>query len=358
MKNFSIATLPGDGIGAEVMECCLKVLEKAGAKAQIRLAFEKHEAGAEVYRRTGTALSEDVLKRIEKADAILFGAMGLPDVRYPDGTEIAPQLELRFHFNLFAGVRPIRLVPGVPTPLRALEAEQMDFVIIRESTEGLFASRGKGTVEGDRIARDTMEITRPVCERLFDFSFQLARRRKERGKMGRVTCVDKANVFTSMAFFRKIFTERVEAFPDIAHDYAYVDAMALNMVRQPWNYDVLVMENMYGDILSDLGAGLIGGMGMAPSADVGESMAVFQPSHGTAPDIAGNGVANPIAMILSGALMLEWLAVRHAVPELQDMSDAIVAAVDRLFLGRSVWPCEFGGRDGSEDVTRAVIDSL
>ena len=358
MSEISVAVLPGDGIGIEVTECCLKVLEKAGEKAGIRVAFEKFDAGAGAYRRTGTALSEEVQKRIEKADAILLGAMGLPDVRYPDGTEIAPQLELRFHFNLFAGVRPIRLVPGVPTPLRAPEAKQMDFVIIRESTEGLFASRGKGSIEEDRVARDTMEITRPVCERLFDFAFQLARRRKDQGKKGHVTCVDKANVFTSMAFFRKIFAERAGAFPNIEHDYAYVDAMALNMVRQPWNYDVLVMENMYGDILSDLGAGLIGGMGMAPSADVGESVAVFQPSHGTAPDIAGKGVANPIAMILSGTMMLEWLADRHAAPELQDASEAIVAAVDRVFLGRSVWPCEFGGRDGSEDVTRAVIDCL
>jgi 3-isopropylmalate dehydrogenase len=279
-------------------------------------------------------------------------------VRYPDGTEIAPQLDLRFHYELYAGVRPIRMVPGCPTPLRDARAETMDFVIIRESTEGLFASRGKGTVEDDTVARDTMEISRQVCERLFDFSFRLAAQRKDRGRPGRVTCVDKANVFRSLAFFRKIFDERSAAFPDITSDHAYVDAMALNMVRKPWEFDLLVMENMFGDILSDLGAGLIGGMGMAPSADVGDNMAVFQPSHGTAPDIAGKGVANPTAMILSGAMMLDWLGVRHAIPGLVDAARAISTAVDAVFAERAAWPAEFGGKDGSLAVTRAVIGRL
>lgn len=358
MKTFSIAVMPGDGIGIEVMACGLAVLDHATAKAGIRLAYDTLEAGAEAYRRTGTALSEEVLARSERADAILFGAMGMPDVRYPDGTEIAPQLDLRFHFGLYAGIRPVRLIPGAPTPLRDAQAGRIDFVIVRESTEGLFASRGRGTVEGDDIARDTMVISRPACRRLFDFSFGLARQRKARGGAGRVTCVDKANVFTSMAFFRKIFDERATEFPDLAADHAYVDAMALNMVRKPWDFDVLVMENMYGDILSDLGAGLIGGMGMAPSADIGDERAVFQPSHGTAPDIAGRGIANPVAMILSGAMMLTWLATRHGVPELTDAADAVTAAVDRVFADRAVWPCEFGGGDGSEAVTRAIIERL
>ncbi len=156
-----------------------------------------------------------------------------------------------------------------------------------------------------------MEITRAGTERLFDFAFRLARQRKRRrANPAVVTCVDKANVFASMAFFRGSSRSAPSAFPDIAADHAYVDAMALNLVRKPWEYDVLVTENMFGDILSDLAAGMIGGMGMAPSADIGDKHALFQPAHGTAPDIAGKGKANPTAMILSAAMMLDWLAVR------------------------------------------------
>jgi 3-isopropylmalate dehydrogenase len=284
--------------------------------------------------------------------------MGLPDVRYSDGTEIAPQLDLRVHYNLFAGVRPIRMVPGGPTPLKDQRAEAIDFVIIRESTEGLFVSRGRGTVENDMVARETLEITRPVSERLFDFAFRLARDRGRAGRPARVTCVDKANVFRSMAFFRKIFDEGAARYPDLETDYAYVDAMALDMVRKPWELGVLVTENMFGDILSDLGAGLIGGMGMAPSADMGEAMAVFQPSHGSAPDIAGKGIANPTAMVLSAAMMLEWLSTRHGIPALGDMADILSSAVDGVFKERTVWPVEFGGKDDSERVTRAIVDRL
>ena len=358
-SDLLIAVMPGDGIGLEVVDCCGAVLEATVPRfCNTPLNFKVLKAGADVYRKTGIAMSDEVLAATEKTDAILFGAMGLPDVRYPDGTEIAPQLDLRFHYNLYAGVRPIRMVPGGPSPLGDPRVRGMDFVIIRESTEGLFAARGKGTIDSDGVARDTMEISRSVCERLFDFSFRLAGRRKERGLPGRVTCVDKANVFRSLAWFRQIFDERAQGFPDIECDHAYVDAMALNMVRKPWDYDVLVMENMFGDILSDLGAGLIGGMGMAPSADIGDGMAVFQPSHGTAPDIAGKGIANPVAMILSGAMMLDWLGERHGIPGLTDAAEAISAAVDALFVDGAVTPVEFGGTDGSASVTRAVIERL
>ena len=294
----------------------------------------------------------------KKTNAILFGAMGLPDVRYPDGTEIAPQLDLRSHFNLFAGVRPIRLVPGGPTPLADPKAIDIDFVIIRESTEGLFAARGNGTIDDNGVARDTMVISRVVSERLFDFAFNLARKRKLQGRPGHVTCVDKANVFLSLAWFRQIFDERAKNYTDVGWDHSYVDAMALNMVRKPWDYDVLVMENMFGDILSDLGAGLVGGMGMAPSADIGPHMAVFQPCHGSAPDIAGKGIANPVAMILSGAMMLDWLSEQYDFPALADAATAISTAVDRVFAHGDVHPAEFGGVDGSAAITKAVVERL
>src|SRR5690606_17448274 len=229
---------------------------------------------------------------------------------------------------LYAGVRPIRAIPGLASPLADPRGREIDLVIIRESTEGLFASRGKGTLEDDARASDTMVITRDVSERLFDFSFELARARRDQGRPGRVTCVDKSNVFRSFAFFRKIFDERAKRFPEIAADHVYIDACALFLVRRPWDFDVLVTENMFGDILSDLGAGLIGGMGFAPSTDVGDRHAVFQPSHGSAPDIAGQGRANPTAMILSAAMMLEWLGRRHGMPRAEEAATLIQQAVE------------------------------
>src|SRR5690606_6602856 len=161
-----------------------------------------------------------------------------------------------------------------------------------------------------------------------------------------VTCVDKSNVFRSFAFFRKIFDERAKRFPEIEADHVYIDACALYLVRRPWDFDVMVTENMFGDILSDLGAGLIGGMGFAPSADVGDRHAVFQPSHGSAPDIAGQGRANPTAMILSAAMMLEWLGRRHGMPRAEEAATLIQQAVDRVFATRLL-PFELGGSAGT-----------
>jgi 3-isopropylmalate dehydrogenase len=236
-------------------------------------------------------------------------------------------------------------------------ARALDFVIIRESTEGLFASRGKGEVIDDREARDTMVITRACCESLFDFAFALGRSRKAKGSKGVVTCVDKANVFTSLAFFRKIFDERAALNPDVKADHTYVDAAALYMVRKPWDLDVLVTENMFGDILSDLGAGLMGGLGFAPSADIGDNHAVFQPCHGTAPDIAGQGKANPTAMILSGAMMLDWLAEKHERPNLALAGSILRDAVDRAY-AKGLKPLETGGVHGTAEIGRAVMETL
>ena len=233
------------------------------------------------------------IRLCEEADAILLGACGLPSVRYPDNTEIAPQIELRFHFDLYAGVRPARLIPGVPSPIVGADQRGIDLVLIRESTEGLFASMGKGVVT-DTEARETLVITRKTSERLFEFSFRLAERRKARGETnGGLTCVDKANVFRAFAFFREMFDEAAKRHPGVKADRLYVDACSLMLVKRPWDFDVMVTENMFGDILSDLAAGLIGGLGMAPSADIGDRYAVFQPCHGTAPDIMGQGKANP-----------------------------------------------------------------
>jgi 3-isopropylmalate dehydrogenase len=351
---FRLAVLPGDGIGQEVMPLAVAILETTARRlGGFALELEWLDAGAGTYQETGTALPEATFEAASRADAVLLGAMGLPQVRYPDGTEIAPQLDLRFELELYAGVRPIRAIPALPSPLADPRGREIDFVIIRESTEGLFASRGKGTIENDVRASDTMVITRGVSERLFDFSFELAGVRREKGWPGRVTCVDKANVFRSFAFFRKIFEERAQRFPDLEADHAYIDATALHLVRRPWDFDVMVTENMFGDILSDLGAALIGGMGFAPSADIGERHAVFQPSHGSAPDIAGTGRANPTAMILSAAMMLEWLGRRHGMPKAEEAAALIGLAVDQVFAD-GLLPFELGGSAGTAAIGAAV----
>jgi len=359
-NSFRIAVLPGDGIGQEITQPCVEILdaalERAGGKAA--LSYEWLEAGAEVYRQTGTALPAKTTEGCKNADAILLAAMGLPHIRYPNGTEITPQLDLRFDFGLYAGVRPIRAIPGIPPVLASPRASEIDLVLIRESTEGLFASCGKGVVENDRVARDTLVITRDVCEPLFDFSFKLARQRKKEGKKGRLTCVDKANVFTSFAFFRKIFDERAAHFSDIEADHGYIDSTVLAMVLKPWDFDVLVTENIFGDILSDLLAGLIGGMGYAPSADIGDEHAVFQPAHGSALDIAGQGKANPTAMFLSGAMMLEWLGDKHGSPTAIRAGALIRDAVDTAFADGKLKTAEFGGTAGTKEVTKAVMHAF
>jgi 3-isopropylmalate dehydrogenase len=203
-----------------------------------------------------------------------------------------------------------------------------------------------------------MKITRAGTSRVCDFAFKLADLRKKSGRPGHVTSVDKANVFQSMAFWRTIFESCAKRYPAISTDSAYVDAMALNLVLKPWSYDVLVTENMFGDILSDLIAGLVGGMGMAPSGDIGDEHALFQPAHGTAPDIAGKGIANPTAMILSIAMMFEWLSDRHGDVRLQDGAHAIQHAVEVSFANKLIRPTEFGGTSNTADITKAVIANL
>lgn len=359
-KTLSIANLPGDGIGPEVLNPTVEIIREALRKtgATTKLDFVDLEAGAALYQRVGDPLPKEVMDQCERADAILLGAMGLPSIRYEDGREIAPQLDLREHFELYAGVRPVKTFPGMYTPLADPRSKSIDFVLIRESTEGLFSSRGQVEMQGDDEARDFLLVSRSVSERLFKFAFELGRARKAEGKPGQVTCIDKANVLGSMAYFRKIFYEVHEAYQDIEADHAYVDITALNFIKQPWDFDVMVTENMYGDILSDAGAALMGGMGMAPSADIGDRQAVFQPCHGSAPDIMGKGLANPVATIQSGAMMLEWLADSKDAPDLKPAGKRISQAVEAAFAKGELRPCEFGGEHGTAPIVEAVMAKL
>ena len=358
MSRLTVVVLPGDGIGREVMAPCLPLLDRAIELAGgPPLRFESHDIGAGRFLRTGVAFPDEAMEAARAADAILLGAMGLPNVRYADNTEIAPQIDLRERLNLYAGVRPIRLLPGAPTPLSDPRARTLDAVLVRESTEGLFFAR-QAHRRSETEAFDTMRISRDVSERLFAFAFTLARRRKATGRPGKVTCVDKANVLPAMAFFRTIFLEVAARYPDIDHDCLYVDAAGLQLVRAPWTFDVLVTDNMFGDILSDVGAGLIGGMGMAPSADIGDAHAVFQPAHGSAPDIAGRGVANPTAMFLSAAMLLDWLGDRHHIESYGRAGMLISTAVEAAFAAGDLRTPENGGTAGTAEVTGRVTHAL
>jgi 3-isopropylmalate dehydrogenase len=356
VPHYRIAVLAGDGIGPEVIDEALKVLHAVAVPGHLEFAFEEVEAGAACYQRTGEELPRETLEVCQAADAILFGAAGLPEVRFPDGTEIAPQLTLRIALDLYVGLRPIRLHPGVPTPLRLGDRDRIDYVVLRENTEGLYASRGAGVLVGGHVATDTLVVTRPGVLRICRKAFDLARRRRGAPRDGvrRVTLVDKANVLKSYAFFRALFDEVAADYPDVQAEHAYVDAMTMYLVQRPGHYDVVVAENMFGDILSDLAAATVGGLGMAPSGDIGDHYALFQPSHGTAPDIAGKGIANPLATILSAGLMLEWLGQRDGNDDATRAAARIEAAVDVVTGGGRVLTPDLGGTA----LTQAVGDAV
>ena len=359
ISSFQIATIKGDGIGVDVTESAMAVMTAAQeALGGFALNFDLVQAGAGLFRETGQDIEPGGEKRISDADAIFLGAIGLPSIRHPDGTEISPHLRLREMFQLYAGIRPVKAYANIPRRLSSPEANNINLVILRESTEGLFYSAAvhrRDTVATNEEVQDILRITRATTEKLHDFAFKLAHKRKSKGLPGHVTCVDKANVFRSMAFFRKIFEERAAQFPDIEIGFSYVDAQALDFVRKPWAFDVLVTENMFGDILSDLAGGLVGGMGMAACGEIGDEHGLFQPAHGSAPDIMGEDKANPLAAILSGALMLEYLADKSGVSALSDAADLIEHAVETGFAQNRLRPMEFGGDMGTRKVTEEVI---
>lgn len=358
-RTFDIAVFHGDGIGPEIMAPTVEILARMAATTQgYNLTFSDVPAGASHYAKTGESLPEASMAAARASDAILLSAMGLPSVRYDDGTEISPQIDLRKALTLFAGVRPVTVKQGQRTPLNMPDGREIDFVLIRESTEGLFYTQGRGEVTKDE-ARETLLITRDISEKLFRFAFDLAKTRKASGRgSGKVTCVDKANVFRAFAFFREMFDSEAAKHPDIAADHAYVDATALWMVQKPWDFDVLVTENMFGDILSDLGAGLMGGLGLAPSADIGLHNAVFQPCHGSAPDIAGQGLANPFAMILSAAMMLDWLGIKHDNADMRQDGTRLREAVQAVVARGEVLTRDLGGSAGTHAAADAVLDVL
>lgn len=360
MQTYDIATIEGDGIGPEVCRSAVAVLTEACGSRRLR--FHPFDGGAAHYARTGEVLPDDTYAACKSMHAILHGAAGLPGVTYVDGTEVGNDLhlQLRFRLDLFANVRPIRLYDGVQSPLRDWKPGQIDYVIVRENTEGLYASRGGGVNLRGEVATDTLVMTRKGVERVARFSFDLARRRQGAPRDGqrRVTVCDKANILRTYAFFRAICDEVARDYDDVQIDYAYADAITVHMLKKPDFYDVIVAENMFGDIISDLGAGTVGGLGIAASAELGERHGLFQGAHGSAPDIAGQNAASPIATILSGALMLRWLGEQHQDDALKSDADRIEQAVEAVLAAGETVPRDLGGRATCTDITAAICRRL
>lgn len=341
MRKYNIALLPGDGVGPEVVKEGEKVLRTVAKVAGLDLDFQEYYVGNQRYLELGEVLPEQTFQDCKAADAILMGAIGMPragmkPVTDKYGTEVTGHLmfKLRFDLELFAGVRPIKSFPGVPSALAGKD-RKIDLIILRESTEGLFSSYGGGGVVNDACAYDTQIITRKGTERAAKYCFDLALGRSGRPADGKrlVTCTHKGNVFRSFAYMTKIFEEIAEGYKgQVDSELCMIDALTLLMTQKPENYDIVLAENMHGDIISDMAAAYVGGMGMAPSGDIGYNHGLFQPSHGSAPTIAGKGLANPTGTILSAKMMLDWLGKKNNDQDMVKAAEMIDQAVYNTFL--------------------------
>jgi len=304
-KEYKIAVIPGDGIGPEVTREGLKVLKAVASKTGFKYQTIKYDFGGERYLRTGETLPDSALEEFKKMDAIYLGAVGDPRVE-PGILEKGILLKLRFALDQYINLRPVKLYPGVWTPLKDKTPEDIDFVVIRENTEGLYLGAGgflkKETPE--EVAIQEMINTRKGVERCIKYAFEYTRKRNKKKKL---TLCDKANVLTfAHNLWRRVFKEVGEEYPDIEKDYAFVDATCMWMVKNPEWFDVIVTCNMFGDIITDLGAIIQGGMGIAAGANINpEGVSMFEPIHGSAPKYAGKNVINPLAGISAIGMMLE-----------------------------------------------------
>jgi 3-isopropylmalate dehydrogenase len=360
-KGYRIAVLTGDGIGPEIMREGLKVLRAALKKVPTpTFRFDELPGGAEHFLKTGIDFPEESKKACWESDAVFLSASGLPEVEKADGTGISLAWDLRQGMDLFAAVRPVTLFNSRLSPLANRKPGSIRFTIVRENTEGIYASRYNGTFLHDVVAVNPMVITRKGTERIMRFAFDLACKSAGAPADGqrRLTCVDKSNVLVCWAFFRKIYNEIAEGYPDVEKDYRYIDAAALHLVQQPERFDILVAENQHGDVLSDLGAALVGGLGFAPSANIGIGRAMFEPAHGTAPTIAGKNIANPVATILSGAMMLRWLASEHGERSLAVAAQAVEEATARVLATGKTLTEDAGGKTTTEQMGDAIARAV
>jgi 3-isopropylmalate dehydrogenase len=365
----TIGVIAGDGVGPEVVREALAVLEDVARGAGLTLEPAPFDLGGERYLRTGEVLPDSALADLRRCDAILLGAVG--DPRVPPGVlEKGLLLRLRFDFHQYVNLRPIRLYPGVETPIKGKGPDQIDLVVVRENNEDLYVGAGGFTRKGtpEEVAIQTSINTRAGVERCLRYAFELARRRaadrpfpglapadRDAGRRGQVTLVAKTNVLTfAHDLWMRAFTEVSRDYPEIKPDYQHVDACCMRLVAAPERFDVIATTNMFGDIITDLGAVLQGGMGVAASGNLNPDRtapSMFEPVHGSAPDIAGRGVANPVAAILSAAMLLDHLGA--AAP-----AEAIRRAVARVLAAGSPRTPDLGGDATTAHVGRAVRDAL
>ena len=354
-RTLRLAVIPGDGIGQEVVPEGLRVLDRLAETSDGRLAFayETFPWGCEYYLRTGRMMDPDGLDRLERFDAIYFGAVGWPGV--PDHVSLwGLRLAICQGFDQYACVRPVRLLPGVPSPLRHAAAETVDWVVVRENSEGEYAGIGgrnlAGRGPGQEIATQTALFTERGCERIIRYAFDLARTRKR----AKVTSVTKSNAQQyAMTLWDDVFARVAAAYPEVETEQWLVDAMAARFVLRPETLEVVVASNLFGDILSDLGSAVAGSLGVAASANLDPERrrpSMFEPVHGSAPDIAGQGIANPIAAIWTAALMLDHLG-------LDAEAERVLRAIAATTAAGTLTP-DLGGTASTRQVGDAVLSHL
>jgi tartrate dehydrogenase/decarboxylase/D-malate dehydrogenase len=353
MKTFTIAVIAGDGVGTEVVPQARRVLETVAKKHDVSFAFQDFEWGAAHYFRWGTMMPAGAIDLLQPCDAILLGAVGHPQI--PDHITLnGLLLPIRRAFDQYANVRPAYLYPGVASPLANKRGGEIDFVVVRENTEGEYAQVGGFVyhLQPHEVAIQTSVFTRRGIDRIVRFAFELAVRRN---KKKRVTSITKSNAQGySMVLWDRAFQEVADHFPDVETESLLVDAAAMNFIRRPESFDVVVGSNLFCDILSDISAIIIGSMGLAASANLDPLRrypSMFEPVHGSAPDIAGKGVVNPLATVLSAAMMLDHLGMVAASREVE-------SAIAEVLAEGQVRTPDLGGKSSTVEVTDAVLGKL
>ncbi len=351
MAQYRIAAIPGDGIGREVLPEAMRVLEAAGRRFDIGFDWTHFDWSCETYGSTGRMMPEDGIEQLRAFDAIFLGAVGFPGV--PDHVSLWGLLiPLRRAFHQYVNLRPIKLLKGVASPLAGREAGDIDFCIVRENNEGEYSEIGGriyvGT-EQEAAVQETV-FTRQGVDRVMRFAFERARERR-----GRVTSATKSNgIVHTMPYWDERFAAIAERYPEVETEQYHIDILSAHFVQRPESFDVVVGSNLFGDILSDLGAAVVGGMGLAPAANINPERtypSMFEPVHGSAPDIAGKGLANPIAMIWTGAMMVDHLG--HG-----DAARAIEAAIEAVLGDGGTLTPDLGGKAATADLGKAVADAL
>jgi tartrate dehydrogenase/decarboxylase / D-malate dehydrogenase len=351
LKNYKIAVIEGDGIGREVVPEGIRVLEAAGRRFDLSLSWQHFNWSCETYLKTGRMMPEDGLELLRPFDAIFLGAVGYPGV--PDHTSLWGLLiPIRRAFKQYVNLRPIRLLEGIETPLSNRKAGEIDFCIIRENNEGEYSAVGGRLHQNTDLEMAIQEtvFTRRGCDRIMTYAFELARTRKNH-----VTSATKSNgIVYTMPFWDERFSAISKKYPQVKTDQYHIDILTAHFVSHPDWFDVVVGSNLFGDILSDLGAAVVGSMGLAPSANLNperEFPSMFEPVHGSAPDIAGKKIANPVAQIWSGAMMLDHLGEKEA-------ARAVEEAIFKVLARRDPLTPDIGGRAGTEDMGKAIASEV